>query len=122
MNEDTKQMLNEAIKTQFEDIARYISGSDEREKAVDEMIKLYKLKIEENKSKLEYEKFVTEKNKLKKQDKRERFKLGIEVMGLVLPLIFYAYWMKQGLKFEESGTFTSTTFRGLFQKFKPTIK
>lgn len=54
---------------------------------------------------------------------RDRYvRIGLEMAGLVLPLMFYATWMKQGFKFEESGTFTSTTFKGLFNKFKPTKK
>ena len=36
--------------------------------------------------------------------------------------MFYAAWMKRGFKFEENGTYTSTTFRGLFNRFKPTKK
>ena len=47
---------------------------------------------------------------------------GIDVAGIVLPLMFYATWMKKGFKFEETGTYTSTTFRGLFNRFRPTNK
>lgn len=50
------------------------------------------------------------------------FKLGLDVAGLIVPIIFYGIWMGRGLKFEETGTFTSTTFRGLFNRFKPTQK
>jgi hypothetical protein len=46
--------------------------------------------------------------------------LGIEIIGIGLPLIFYASWMRRGFKFEETGTYTSTTFKGLFNRFKPT--
>ena len=49
-------------------------------------------------------------------------KMGIEIAGIVLPLMFYASWMQQGLEFEKTGSFTSSTFKGLFQKFKPTGK
>jgi hypothetical protein len=47
-------------------------------------------------------------------------KLGVEVAGVIVPVIFYASWMKKGFKFEETGTYTSTTFKGLFNRFKPT--
>ena len=59
---------------------------------------------------------------LTEQTKERYFRFGAEAAGIILPLIFYATWMRKGFKFEESGTFTSTTFRGLFQKFKPTKK
>lgn len=51
-----------------------------------------------------------------------RFFTDIAAAEIVLPLVFYAAWMRKGFKFEETGTFTSTTFRGLFGKFKPTKK
>lgn len=54
------------------------------------------------------------------QKKDRYFKAGLEAAGIILPLMFYATWMKRGLKFEETGTFTSTTFRGLFNRFRPT--
>ena len=50
----------------------------------------------------------------------EAAKIGVEVLGIMLPLAFYSNWMMEGFKFEETGSFTSTTFKGLFQKFKPT--
>lgn len=49
-------------------------------------------------------------------------KIGVATAELVLPLVFYGVWMKRGLKFEETGTFTSQTFKNLFNRFKPTKK
>ena len=49
-------------------------------------------------------------------------KIGVATAELVLPLVFYGIWMKRGLKFEETGTFTSQTFKNLFNRFKPTKK
>lgn len=61
------------------------------------------------------------KNALLNESKTERYvKIGIAAAELVVPLVFYGVWMKRGFKFEESGTFTSSTFRGLFNRFKPT--
>ena len=62
------------------------------------------------------------RHQLEVDEKDRYFRLGIEVAGIILPLIFYAAWMKRGFRFEENGTFTSTTFRGLFNRFKPTRK
>lgn len=47
-------------------------------------------------------------------------KTGVEIAGIVVPIVFYSVWMNRGLKFEEEGSFTSTTFKGLMGKFKPT--
>ena len=49
-------------------------------------------------------------------------KIGVATAELVLPLVSYGVWMKRGLKFEETGTFTSQTFKNLFNRFKPTKK
>ena len=49
-------------------------------------------------------------------------KLGVAVAELVLPLAFYGTWMKMGFEFEKEGTFTSSTFKNLFNRFKPTRK
>lgn len=59
---------------------------------------------------------------LDEQVKARYFNLGIAAAELILPLAFYAVWMKRGFKFEETGAFTSTTFRNLFNQFKPKKK
>ena len=56
------------------------------------------------------------------QVKDRYFRLGIAAAELMIPLMFYGIWMKKGFKFEETGTYTSTTFRGLFNRFRPTKK
>lgn len=45
---------------------------------------------------------------------------GVAVGELVLPLVFYGIWMNRGFKFEETGAFTSTTFKNLLNRFRPT--
>ena len=45
---------------------------------------------------------------------------GVAVGELVLPLVFYGIWMNKGFKFEETGSFTSTTFKNLLNHFRPT--
>ena len=62
------------------------------------------------------------KEQLAEQVKDRYIRLGIAAAEIILPLMFYSKWMKKGFKFEETGTFTSTTFRGLFNRFKPTKK
>ena len=47
-------------------------------------------------------------------------KVGVAVGELVLPLMFYGLWMKRGFEFEKSGSFTSTTFKNLLNRFRPT--
>ena len=88
--------------------------------------KLYRRELDERHEKDESEKQTREeefkRNQLAEQTKDRYFRLGIEAVGIILPLVFYASWMKRGFKFEETGTYTSTTFRGLFNRFRPTKK
>ena len=51
-------------------------------------------------------------------DKVKLIDLGVQAAGIILPIMFYGSWMKKGLEFEKSGTFTSNTFKGLISKFK----
>lgn len=51
-------------------------------------------------------------------DKVKLIDLGVQAAGIILPIMFYGSWMKKGLEFEQSGTFTSNTFKSLISKFK----
>lgn len=62
------------------------------------------------------------KNELHEQRIDRIVKISIAAAELILPLMFYALWMKRGLEFEKFGTYTSATFQGLFRNFKPTKK
>lgn len=47
-------------------------------------------------------------------------KVGVDIFGVGAPLIFYGIWMRRGLEFEKTGAFSSSVFRGLTSKFRPT--
>lgn len=64
--------------------------------------------------------------KLKQQQKQHTTEVaisaGVGLLGTIISLIAYGKMFNRGLKFEETGTFTSTTFRNLFGKFKFPIR
>lgn len=135
MEENIRDLLSEAIKNEIANLSRFNPESKEHAEIIDNLAKLYRLRIEESKSDWEYsERYETrlaeeerrrqedilKSVQLEEQEKDRYIKIGIEAAGIILPLMFYASWMRKGFRFEETGTFTSTTFRGLFQKFKPT--
>ena len=130
MDEEIRKLLEEEIKTEIRDLSTLEPGSKEKSTAIEDLAKLYKLRIEETKNELDFdEKYYDRENdkqlkkdQLEEQVKDRYFRFGVEAAGIMLPLIFYAIWMKRGFKFEETGTYTSTTFRGLFNRFKPTKK
>ena len=47
-------------------------------------------------------------------------KVIIDGATILVPIIFYNVWMNKGFKFEETGTYTSNTFKNMFNRFKPT--
>jgi hypothetical protein len=130
MDEEIRKLLGEEIKTEIQDLSTLEPGSKEKSTAIEDLAKLYRLRIEETKNEWDFsEKYDAregdiqlKKDQLEEQVKDRYFRLGVEAAGIILPLIFYATWMKRGFRFEETGTYTSTTFRGLFNRFKPTKK
>ena len=155
MSENIKELLNEEIAAEIQAISSLDSGSEEKSKAIEDLAKLYRLRIEETKSELDAEdkrsrrtlesEANVRENEIKKsqldeqikadvqdeqykrsqldeQVKDRYFKLGIAAAELLIPIMFYGIWMRKGFRFEETGTYTSTTFRGLFNRFRPTKK
>lgn len=101
----------EDITSRLETLTSIIHKGDELE------ISEFKIRVErENKN----DENLTRLKELKQEQLWNGVKTGVEIIGVVAPLVFYGLWMKRGLKFEEEGTFTSTTFKGLVSKFKPT--
>ena len=144
MDEEIRNALVNAILGEFEDLKTLDSGSKEQQMVIDNITKLYKLGLEESKTDADWDEMCNhrkleekrDENELHRQEREEQyrkeqlaeqvkdryFKLGVEVAAIILPIMFYAVWMKRGFKFEETGTYTSTTFRGLFNLVKPTRK
>ena len=132
-----RDLLNEEIGKEIQALSSLNSGSKEKSTAIDDLTNLYKLRIEESKNEWEYDEKYNrrvmedeagtrdaemKRNQLSEQIKDRYFRLGIAAAELMIPLMFYGIWMKRGFKFEETGTFTSQTFKNLFNRFKPTRK
>ena len=136
-NKNIDELLSEEIAAEIEAISELEPGSKEKSTAIDDLTKLYKLRIEENKSVWDadekYNRRVMEENtnahdeEIKRQQINENvkdryFRVAIAGAELLIPLMFYGIWMRKGFKFEETGTYTSTTFKGLINRFRPTKK
>lgn len=132
-----KDLLNEEIAMEIQNLSEFKAGSDEKSSAIDDLTKLYKLRIEENKSEWDadekHDRRVMEgeantkddelkQKQLEEQVKERYFRVGVAAAELMVPLIFYGIWMRKGFKFEETGTYTSKTFTGLINRFRPTKK
>lgn len=137
MNENINELLDEEIAAEIRSISEMKGGSTEKSKAISDLATLYKLRIEENKNlweadekydrrKMEEEAGLRDEDikrtQISEQIKDRYFKVGIAAAELMIPLVFYGIWMNKGFKFEETGAYTSTTFKGLFNRFRPTKK
>lgn len=141
---EIRYLLDETIEMELQNLKNFNGDGKERSAAIDDIVALYKLHIDEVKTEVDAEEKrerrvmerarqeneranqgleeVFKRRQLKEQAIDRYVKVGIAAAELIAPLIFYAVWMKRGFKFEETGTFGSTTFRNLFNRFKPTAK
>ena len=128
MDDDIRELLDREIASELSNMSHIPPGSAEHTEAVDNLAKLYRLRIDELGAELNYRERVdhntcddqVKRQQLRSEELGRYLRLALDAAGIVLPLLFYGAWMKKGFQFEETGTFTSQTFRGLFGKFRPT--
>lgn len=112
MTDRIEKRLEDEIIGEIESLGDLDPGSEDYKAVVDGIAKLCKAQTEMENAK-------AENNTQRAKTILDRVRLCVDAAGIVLPLIFYANWMRKGLKFEETGTFTSTTFKNLIGKFRP---
>ncbi|MBP5693404.1 MAG: hypothetical protein J6W86_06825 [Bacteroidales bacterium] len=129
MDEEIKVLLGEVILKDLNAILDLPAGSAEKSRAVDDLTKLYKLKYDESRLEFDSEKFYAEmdsEDAARKANAEERkaekktetilaaagqsLKVGELILDL-LGIIAYCGIANQGFAFEESGGFTSMTFK-----------
>lgn len=143
---EIKTLLDDVIETEIANLRTLPSGDERRVDAIRDLASLHKLRIEEIKAQTDAD----EKSKRREMDSEQRkeelayknadrareeefqsrqlreqkidryVRVAVAGVELVLPLVFYGVWMKRGFKFEESGVYSSTTFKNLFNRFRPT--
>ena len=119
--------LHEEILNGFDDLNRMERGTETHKATVDELTKLLDRAIEIEK--LEMEAKEREKAReieaslkraqMEEDRKDRRFKNGIAVGGIVLPLAVTIWGTFKTLKFEEEGTVTTIMGRGFINKLIP---
>ena len=128
MDEETKAMLEEELQDEIRRLYSLAPGTKEKTEAINGIVSISKLIIEDTKLSDEAATATDAEEREERQKAAELkekridryFRVGVEVTGIVLPLVVYVIWMGKGFEFEKTGTFTSKTFMNLFQKFKPT--
>ena len=146
MNEDIITMLDEQIKAELGDLANLTVGSKEHTEAIEGLAKLYRLRIDDPKAAMEYNKEIDDDNFRREQmeqeqkqhqeqmekeeqsrkeqlveQKKDRYiRIGIAAAELVVPLVFFAKIYQMGYDLEKDGTFTVQTLKNLIRFIKPT--
>ncbi len=122
MENELQTMLEEELEAQIKNLSRLGSGTKEKASAVEDVTKLYKLKLEEKKDLSETLDHAKEDELKREQLKREiifrNVRLGTEVLIFIAELGFAWHWARKGFEFEKDGTFTSGTMKSLFSRFK----
>lgn len=126
MEPNINKLLNEEIKARLLELQNLKVGSNEMSSAVDDLKSLYELQITESKNDWEFqEKYETRSNEEKFRNEQLTVqiidnvcKLVVQTAGIIIPVMFYTKWMKEGFKFEETGVYTSSTFRNLWGRFR----
>lgn len=143
---EIKTLLDDVIETEIQNLKRFSPDAEGKADAIRDLAALHKLRIEEIKAQTDAEEKaqrremdseqrkaeLTSKDTDRTQDEKlqacqlreqkiDRYvRVGVAAVELMAPLVFYGIWMKRGFKFEESGVYSSTTFRNLFSRFRPT--
>lgn len=122
MDNSTRELLVKRIEDEFENLYSMEDGED-KQKAINNLVTLYKLKIEEEKIYAEYHEHCDKcdlgKAQLEEQKLDRWVNLGMQVGLAMLSIVAYDIWNRRGLKFEETGTITSPMTRNLLSKMLP---
>lgn len=100
--------IDEQISRLFTEIKSLEPGSEGYAAALEDLKRLEELRSKEIDAFNSIEKISVEKRERKK-DRICRFLT--DAAGIVLPLAVFGAWNKKGFKFEETGVYTSQTFR-----------
>lgn len=122
MDNHLEELLNDQIEQAIQNLNGLEAGTEAQTAAVNNLAKLYQLKNDESKLKANAEDNELKAAQFKEQIKNRKVDIGIAAAELMIPLIFYGYWMRQGFKFEQTGAVTSSFFRQLINRIKPAQK
>lgn len=133
-SDEAKAVTTDIVKLYNVDLEHAKAEAEDAEKALrrenDLEIKERELKLKEdelNLKKAELEKDRETKDRelelkeaeLKESKKRKWIEITIGALSVGLPLIAYNCWFNKGMKFEETGTFTSSTFKDVKHSWNP---
>lgn len=144
--DEAKTKLQEEIVGVFNTMNGLSPDSEKYGNTLDKLVKLYELKIAEDKVEMDFQEkearremeerqhidevdaaYAARREELEVKKKQDRFQwinlgasVGITILTGVVSYAFHNYWLKKSFKFEEDGTIAGATSRGVWNPlFKP---
>lgn len=124
MENKVRELLDEVIIDKVESL-KNLQG-DERDKAIEELANIHKMRIEEEK--IEVSRTESENEKQLKLDERKSQNLnqwvniGIQAGLTIGSWIAFTLWQRSEQKFEQTGTPSTPIFRNLLSRMTPNLK
>lgn len=123
----TKQLLEEEIQSEIEEISKMQVGSDEHKAATEALAKLVDKYNEMDKLELEYQdKYdsretdrIMKEKQLEHDKKDAKVKNSLTAVSVGGGLLVTIWGICKSLKFEETGIYSSLISRGMIQKILP---
>lgn len=109
--EKTIDMLTRELNEEIQNLSVMENGSDSKSKAIDDVAKLHRLKMEEIKASHDLQ---TKKEEIAEAKKTRIWRVVCEVGATavsVLGLALASYWTRKGYEFEETGVVCSDTLK-----------
>lgn len=140
LEKNISEELMEQINSQLQDLSNYKPGTEEYKSCLEGITKLYKVAVEDELAEIDSGERILAREEKNEQHKAEmaekaasreleekKFKKelihkyiaaaitgGIGLISIIANVIL----IRKGFEFEQTGTFTSTTFRNLFNKLQ----
>lgn len=138
--DEAKTKLEQEIVEVFNTMNGLSPDSEKYDKTLDRLVRLYELKISEDKVDFDFREkearremeerqhvdevdaaYAARKEELEEKKKQNRFQwinlgasIGITLLTGVTSYAFHNYWLKKSFKFEEDGTIAGATSRGVW--------
>lgn len=128
MDEQLLQELADTLQEQFNDLKKLEPGSKEYSALVADIRSLWDLGLEETRIRIEADDTLYERDveaaKAEEEKRNKQFdrviKIGLDLAAIAVPATIYTVLFLVGLKFEETGSFSTSWMRNLMGKIRPT--
>ena len=108
---DIRQMLDKEYKITLKAVSEAKAGTDEEKWQMQKLIELHKQRMNEEQTdrdtSIRSEELELKREQIKESKADRVVRLIADGAAIVVPCVVSSYWMGKGLKFEETGSFTS---------------